>query len=329
MANVTPSTVSRVINNTGRISDGTRLRVQQAIRESGYRFNRSARALVTKSSGIIGFVTNPDDGFFYANLLQVLSQCVLSQNQQRLMLEFGHGNEAGELEAVNRLLSESCEAVFVYSRHISESSAKQLVETNNIPIIFLNRYFSSIRANCVSVDNIACGYLATSLLINKGHRNIACIYGCSPYTSGIERWEGYRLAMAEYAIPINDQLTFSGLYEPQVGWDAVHQFQPHYFTAIFSCSSGQSMGAINALHQLGYRVPDDVSLISIDNHVLNDYVRPTLTAIEIPLAKLVTTALDRIRLLKEGVKTLGLTRITGELVERESVREIGWEADRE
>ncbi|WP_067518726.1 LacI family DNA-binding transcriptional regulator [Endozoicomonas ascidiicola] len=322
LAGVTPSTVSRVINNTGRISEVTRQRVQQAIKDSGYRFNRNARALVTKSSGIIGFVTNPDNGFFYANLLQELSRCVLGQLQRRMMLEFGQNNEAGELEAIDRLLSESCEAIVVYSRHITEESAKKLVESNTTPIVFLNRYFSSIPANCVGIDNVACGYLATKTLINNGHRNIACIYGCPPYASGQERLEGFKKAMEEHGLPIKPELMFSGLYVPQVGWDAVDKFQYHSFTAIFSSSIGQSVGAINALHRLGYRVPDDMSLVSIDNYVLNDYLNPALTAIEIPMDQLASTAIQRVQLLKDNSQVLENARIPGHLVERDSVKQL-------
>ncbi len=319
LAGVTPSTVSRVINNTGRIGAATRQRVQQAIVDSGYQFNRSARALVTKSSGIVGFVTSPDDGFFYASLLQALSQCVLSQYQQRLMLEFGHGSEDGELAAINRLLSESCEAIIVYSRHIGEGTAAKLVQENKTPIVFLNRFFPSIAEYCVSVDNVACGYMATRYLIDKGHQHIACIYGCAPFSSGEERLEGFRLAMHEHNLAIDPDLLYSGYYLAKVGWDAVHHFQPGRFTAIFSCSSGQSVGAINALQSIGYSIPKDVSLISIDNHVLNDYMNPALTAVEIPFEQLAKMAMHRALLLKAGKSVDNNQRLPGILVERASV----------
>lgn|GEM_PF-5755641 len=319
LAGVTPSTVSRVINNTGRIGNATRQRVQQAIIDSGYQFNRNARALVTKSSGIVGFVTSPDDGFYYASLLQALSHCVLSEYQHRLMLEFGHGSEAGEVAAIKRLLSEACESIIVYSRHITAETATKLVVENKTPVIFLNRYFPSVVEHCVSVDNVACGYLATQYLIEKGHRHIACIYGCAPFSSGEERLQGYRQAMQEHNLPVKKALLYSGFYQPKVGWDAVHHFQPERFSAILSCSSDQSIGAINALHSLGYTIPGDVSLISIDNHVLNDYTNPALTAVEFPFEQLAKMAMQRALLLKTG-KTLDKSqRLPGLLVERASV----------
>lgn len=322
LANVTPSTVSRVINNTGRIGSETRERVKQAIKDSGYRFNRSARTLVTKSSGLIGFVTNPDDGFSYGSLLQALSYCVLNQQQQRLVLEFGHDNEAEELRAIQELLSESCDAIIVYSRHLSEESAQRLVKENSTPIVFLNRFFPSIAVNCVSVDNVACGYLATRYLIEKGHRDIACIYGCAPFSSAQERWNGFCAAMKESDITVDPNLTYSGLYLPNVGWDAIHQFHGKQFTAIFSASSGQSFGAVNALHKLGYRVPDDISLVSIDNHLLNDYLNPALTAVEIPMEQLAATAVQRIAMLQRRQPVIENCRILGHLIERNSVVDL-------
>lgn len=324
LAGVSESTVSRVLNGTGRIGEKTRERVQKAILEANYRPNRAAKALATRSSGIIGFISTPSQNTFYGSLVNALAESILVHSNRRMMFEYG-GKDADSIKAaVQRLVSEQCDGIIIYSRSIEESFANELCQSTDIPIVFLNRFFPSLRANCVTIDNRVTSYQAVRYLIEKGHQNIACIAGESSYESGRERYEGYVQAMEEAGLTIDPSLVCQGQYSAENGWSAIDQFHGKAFTAIFACSFGQASGAMQHLQKLGYTLPDDVSIICFDTVMEGVFMQPMLSFVDGQVERIGKLAMERTIELAEGADPEGLDThlLTGKLVVNDSVKQV-------
>ena len=155
-----------------------------------------------------------------------------------------------------------------------------------LPLVVVDRDFKKVVADYVVADNRRGGYLATSHLIELGHRVIACIAGPSTVTPSAERVTGYRDALEEHSLPFDARLIRRGDFGAASGFDATRYFLArrgaHRPTAIFACNDMMALGALGALHQAGQRVPDDVAVIGFDDIVLASYTAPPLTTIQQP-----------------------------------------------
>ena len=322
LAGVAPSTVSRVINNSSsvKISERTRQRVLKAVKDSGYRANRAARALVRKKSGIIGFASHLIEGPFFASMLQELSRSIAEKNY-RMMFEYNAVDPDAELQAIHRLLDENCEAVLVYSRQLTEEQARSLVDSARVPVIFLNRRFLSLPLHCLSINNVRAAYEAVTFLIDQGHHQIACICGHDGFESGRERLQGYKQALSDHGLTYRDELVFRGDYTFEAGIQGIEQLARGHFTALFAASSHHALGATSKLISLGYQLPRQVSVIGFDDVPEMSYTSPSLTTVRIHIDQLAKSAVNRALALTQhsSSRTLDSLDFRGHLVIRDSV----------
>jgi DNA-binding LacI/PurR family transcriptional regulator len=173
---------------------------------------------------------------------------------------------------------------------------------------------------CVDVDNKAGGYQATTHLIGLGHQRIGFVSNAPlSYSGAQDRFAGYKQALAEHDIPLDDNLVRTAAFLPQTGRKAMEELlkQPQPPTAVFTASDVVAMGTMSAVQSAGLKIPDDIAVVGFDDIFLAAHVEPPLTTIRVPAYGLGWTAAEVLISLIEGDEISSVTLET-ELVIRDS-----------
>lgn len=281
-AEVGAGTVSRVLNNSSRVSDATRTRVQHAIQELGYRPNPLARGLSRGRCQTIGVIVA---SFTEASAIERLRGVVAAIDGSRYdLVLFNVESPAHRDEHVASLNRHRADGLLIVSLPLPREQLEQLFATG-ISLVLIDA--AGDGAPSVVVDDEAGGRLATDHLVELGHRRIGFI-GDSPtnvfgFRSSAERERGYRNRMDEAGLAVPDDHVLYGAHDHQVAYDLASEMlgRPARPTAVVTCSDVQALGTIEAARDLGLEVPDQVSVVGFDDIEIAQHVK--LTTIRQPL----------------------------------------------
>jgi LacI family transcriptional regulator len=264
-AGVSFKTVSNVVNNPSIVKLFTRKRVLQVIRDLDYRPSAAARALVTHSrrliSLIISDVTNPA----YPEMIEVIAW--LARQKGFMLLLCNTGRDPDEENNYLDLISEQqADGVIIACSNIDSNSADILTK-RGIKVVLFNRRPFKYSVHYVGVDNEGGGYAATNHLIKMGHRHIAFIRGAIKASTSFEREQGYRRALSDNSIPVDESLIVLGDYRAEevsrVSTELLkREDRP---SAIFAANDVMALAAIDTANQSGLRVPEDLAIIGFDD----------------------------------------------------------------
>lgn len=280
-AGVSRATVSRVVNGDQKVKAATREIVVRAIAMLGYSPHPAARALASSQSHTLGLVTTSYRGAFFGALMDVVQTEAESQGKQ-LVVTQGRDSEENEQQAIARLFGLRCDGLILHVRHISDERLKQLAHDNN-PFVLLDRLVPGLESRCISFDHALASRIATQMLLDAGHRQIACISGPLLRHSAKLRWQGFADAMQQAGIaPL---ATLEGDYKLDSGFRHTDVLlrQPVKPTAIYCCNEDMAIGALLAISEHRLRVPEDISLICYDSGERAEFVRPALTSVHFPI----------------------------------------------
>ena len=295
-AGVSKATVSRVINGSEYVKDQTRESVLAAMKSLGYQPNAFARALATSSYNTFGLILPHFESHYFSS---ILTQAALDMQKadKKLFVMNSNDNAEGEEDAVRSLNAHNCDAILVYSRHLSEQQLSTLQQEIKTQLIVINRALDDEKLFSFGFDQEQVARLATNYLLDIGHKHVACITTPMSSSTGHKRLSAYKEALKEHGIKIVDSLILEGESTTQSGYDATIKLidSGTPFSAIFSCTDSMAIGAIRALHDRGIKVPEDISVIGIDGDPTADYIVPRLSTVTLPVSELtrdaVTTAL--------------------------------------
>lgn len=313
-ANVTPTTVSNVINgNHARVSQQTIDKVMAIIRKYNYVPNQTARSLVSSASRIIGVIVpeyeaSPDrqqaDPFQGALIAAI--EHGIKQNGYYLMLRSSKG--AADIKALLRTWN--VDGVLILGL------TPPLATLPKIPAVFIDCYLEDPAILSVGLEDRRGGYLATRHLLEKGHRRIGFVsYDMGPGGVVRERFNGYRQALQEQGLPFREEDVF--------GTDFARLIQQPAVTAVFCTADLLAVELMQCLRARGIRVPDDLSIVGFDDLELARIVTPALTTIHQDVA---AKSMAAVALLVDAIqdKAIADRRIVlpVTLVERDSVKDI-------
>lgn len=276
LANVSRSTVSRVINNYSNVPEETRQKVQAVIDAYGYKPNASARTLAGKSNDIIGLFiadinhTNSKEDWIGINapynaklVAEVIKSCK-KRDYAVLVNTITDPSEYAVMEQYfqNRTIFGGVLVGFPYG----DAYINQIINDGYNRVFidqFTDEVSSQLAVKQVKCDDRNCGYKATEYLIQLGHRSILFIEG-DQRLSALERKKGYTQAIADYGI--QEGYTVKGLYREDIAYKETKAFlKAHQPTAIFASNDIMALGAIRAAEELGINIPQDLSIIGVDN----------------------------------------------------------------
>lgn len=287
-AGVSRSTVSRVINNEPHVSEKTRRRVMAVIEREGFAPNPAARALVTQRTKVIGVVipVRPfvifEDAFYFPTLLHGVSR-VSNERDYAMLLWLGQSDE-DEKRFYQRISSNRLvDGVVIASATHDNPLVAHFFEMN-VPFVLVERpAHHQDQISYVTIDNVEAASDAVSHLISVGRRRVGSITGSLVNTDGIDRVEGYKRALHAARLPVDESLIVEGNFTYRSGYMGMKILLARSVDAVFAASDVTARGALQALHEAGVRVPDDVAVVGFDDLPTAVQVRPRLTTVRQPI----------------------------------------------
>lgn len=320
--NVSPTTISRVLTGQEkkyRISAKTAEKVRAAAEAHQFSVNQVARNLRLQKTNTIGLVIPDISNPFFANLARTVEEELRGRGKMVLLCDT-KGETELEREAIDLLLARKVDGLLVAP--VGETS-EHLNKNPKVPIVLVDRYFADSSIPYVSTDNFAGAYEATSLLIAKGHQNIACIQGLVHTTVNKDRVKGFGQALSEHQIDNRHCPVLGNDYSIENGYQAAKQLlegedKP---TAIFALSNQIAVGVMKATNELGLTIPEDVSLLSFDEQSYFELLSPPLTAIQQPMQEIGQKAVEILFQLFDN-QTVESSELRPRLIERASINSI-------
>jgi LacI family transcriptional regulator len=319
-AQVSPSTVSRILNGTARVRETKARAVEAAIAKLHFLPNPEAQSLARGKSTSIGVVTQAISSPYYGEALAAIENGLLRANFSPLFVS-GHWREADERRCIDHLLSRRVAGIILLTSCLPDEELISI--SQRAPLILTGRQVASERIFSLDYDNTHSARLATEYLIGQGHRRIAFIAGPEEHPDAEQRFGGYKAALAAHQIPFEPELVASADYLEVGGFAAMTRLLDAQakFTAVFAANDQSAYGAMLALHRRRLVVPDDVSLIGFDDLPASSYTIPPLTTVHRSIDEVGEGAATAMIDLIEGRKPM-MTMSRATLAIRESTRPL-------
>jgi LacI family transcriptional regulator len=296
LADVSRSTVSRVLNNHPSVRPSVRARVQQVIQEHRYTPRAAARSLASRRTNVVGLLiprsaaTIFSDPFF-PHVIQGITETCSNRGYFLLLSMVTVEREQDFYERVLR--GRHVDGLIMMSSDIDDPILPLLIRDESA-LVLVGRHPYLADVSSADVDNRDGAVQAIRHLVELGHRRIATITGPLYMAGAMDRRDGYKQALAEAAIPIRPELIVEGDYTQASGYATMRQLldlseRP---AAVFAASDVMAAGALRAIHEAGLRVPDDIALVSFDDLPLASILTPPLTTVHQPLYELGAAAAD-------------------------------------
>ncbi len=299
LAHVSRSTVSRVINQHESVSDEVRQRVWQVVGETGFHPNQAARALVTQRTYVIGLVIPRSTSTFFADpyfprLTQGIAEaCNRANYTLSLYLFYSEEDEKRLFPRITR--KGLVDGIIIQATQAADKLFTQLANSD-VPYIVAGRPAQVSNVSYVDVDNVGGAHSAVRYLVRLGRRRIGHIAGPFNTTVGVDRVEGYRAALAESGLMLDENLISEGDFTEDGGYFCARRLLAYHPDALFIAADQMALGAIRAIREAGLRVPEDISIVSFDDLPPAVLATPPLTTVRQPIRRLglrlVETLLD-------------------------------------
>lgn len=284
LAGVSISTVSRVINDSKPVTDEVKQRVLDVIKETGYIPNPLARSLVTKKSKLIGVIVPEVSDSFVNEILNGI-EAVSKMYDYDILLVNTYSDKEQELESIKLLKTKQVEGIVMLSWILDEDHVNAMKESR-IPAIYISKTARNYDIYTVSTSNEDATYDMTEYLIKNGHEDIAFIMTSKEETIlERERRTGYERALKDNNIKIDEKLIKYGLTDYEGGYNSMKELIEDKIipSAVFVTGDEAAVGAINAIFDAGYSVPEDISVAGFNDTKLAKIYRPKLTTVFQPL----------------------------------------------
>lgn len=317
-AGVTLGTASKAINGRGKLSQETRERVRNEARRLGFRFRHLGPDVPTERRAMIGVLTSDIYGRFSLPLLIGMEEAFKGRSISAVLCTAR--DQEQEQAHIQMLLDRQVDGIVVSARREDPRLPIDLGQAT-LPVIYAHTQVTDPGAICVLPDDAQGARLAVEHLVNLGRRHFAHITGPGYFDAVRLREEAMRQVLAEHAIPFSEQQVLSGPWQESWGYTAARYLlqQDPSIDALFCGSDQLARGAVEALHEQGVRIPDDVAVVGFDNwEPIASATRPALTTVDMNLQVVGHYVGQTLLDLLAGKLLSGITRLPCNLIIRES-----------
>lgn len=293
LAGVAISTASAAINRSAPVSEDVIAKVEAAVRQVGYVPHGGARSLRMGQSRLIGLIlpdiTNPH----FAKVAKVVESACLAAGYMDAVYstseDYDRERQILEMMRMQRVAG----LIIIPTRSDAEHGAR-LAEQIHVPTVLLDSFVTGLPYDVVKLDNVKAGRLATEHLIGLGHRRIAVTIGRANIATGEDRLRGYLDAHAAHGIEVEKRLMIEGRFDQAIAHDSTLRLlsEPNPPTAIFALSNMMALGVLNAVREKGLRVPEDISVVGIDDFDFANIMSPPPTVVAAPVEQMAQQAID-------------------------------------
>jgi LacI family transcriptional regulator len=291
-AGVSITTVSHVINQTRFVSEELVQRVQDAMEELNYQPNTLARSLRMGETKTIGLIVPDNSNPFFAEVSRIIEDTSFEKGYGVFLCN-SDGIPEKEAAYIRMLIAKQVDGVIFIAAENAQENLTDLTR-RNFPVVVVDRDLPDSLIDVVLVNNKQGGFDAVNYLLTLGHKRIACITGPSQLTPSAARVEGYRHALQNAGIAVQEELVVPGDFRFLSGEKAMEHLlqldEPP--SAVFAGNDLMAIGAQRALRNHTLRIPQDISVIGFDDISMAVEVTPALTTIAQPIAELATCAAE-------------------------------------
>ncbi|MGF1687035.1 substrate-binding domain-containing protein [Photobacterium japonica] len=324
MAGVSTTTVSHVINKTRFVAEATQKKVLAAVDELNYAPSAVARSLKCNTTRTIGMLVTKSTNPFFAEVVHGVEEYLYGEGYT-LILCNTEGNLVKQRDYLRMLAEKRVDGLLVMCSDLDEQLLTLLERQKDLPMVVMDWGPESPHTDNIQDNAELGGYVATKFFIEHGHKAIGCLTGQSEKVACRERLKGFRKAMNEAGLTVNEDWLLEGDFECESAVEAAKAFiaMESRPTAIFCFNDIMAMGLISTFQQAGIRVPEDVSIIGYDNIDLAPYFSPPLTTIHQPKRRLGKSAVEILmQRVKDKTHATQVFEMIPELVIRKSVRDL-------
>lgn len=277
--NVAAATVSRALNDHPAISDATKKAVRLAAKRLNYQPNKIASSLRLGRSKIIGVIVPSADINFFGSVIHGIEK-VVSQNDYNVLIYQSNELYEYEKKAVQTFLRSQVDGVLAsISKETINLEHYAELKKRGVPLILFDRSNDALEVPAVVVNDYQGAFNATRHLIEQGCRRIAHIGGQQHVTNFNQRLRGYIDALNIHNIAVDDDLIAYGKVSIESGRECMKQLFPQKPDALFAVEDYTALGAMQAIKQAGYIIPDDIAIVGFANETFGEYLTPSLSTV--------------------------------------------------
>lgn len=282
IAGVSPSTVSRALNDSPLISEETRVRIRMIAEKLGYERNELARGLVKGASGALGLIVPDITNPFFAEIARGVSDVAHAQGYGVLLCTT-EGDLAREAEYFRFLRRKRVDGLILSAVTADDPNLSELLR-NSLPFVLVSRLVRGLDAPFVLGDDKMGARLAVEHLIGLGHRRIAFIGGPANVQSSQDRMEGYQAVLREQGLKPRAGWAVFADFTQSAGYEVARKLLRSRLrpTAIFAANDMIALGVMEAAEDLGLSIPEDLSLVGYDDISYAALPRIQLTTVAQP-----------------------------------------------
>lgn len=323
---LSPSTVARALSGRGYCSKKSREIVLKAAQELNYVPIQAAKILKSRITSKIMFcipdICNP----YYFRMIKGVYQ-ELEKHGYYTLLAYTDHNREKELNMIECLRERMTDGMIIVSFHFDEEMIRAIRRTN-MPVVLTNLYESyetEDNFDCVYVDHTKASYIAAGYLVKKGHTKIVFVIGDTKEQTGKERLEGYRKALENEGISYSPDYVVETDYTKEGGYASFGEFLDRQleFTGVVACNDLMGVGCVDACRERGLNIPNDISLVTLDNTDYCTCSYPKLTSVDMMQEQI---GLNAAAMVVERIKNERVYKkemvLQPQVVERDSVREL-------
>ncbi|MEJ9212726.1 LacI family DNA-binding transcriptional regulator [Bacillus smithii] len=321
-AGVSIATVSKVVNNTGRISEKTRKKVVKIMEELEYQPSSVAAALTGKQTYTIGVLVPDISNGFFAEVARALENSAREMGYAIILCSTDYQIER-EHDYLELLLKKQVDGIIIATEP-EDWKTYNILHRKLIPHLMFSIDNLGFSSHVVTTDDIRGGYMAGRYLLEKGHSDMAVIVELKR-ASGRLRLEGFKQALADEGISLKEERIISAMSKIDEAQAAARKILSlkNRPTAVFAATDLIAAIFTNEARKAKVRIPDDLSIIGFDNTIYAEIADPGLTTIAQPTEELAHFAIDQLlKLIKDPTIPQQRIMLSPTLIERSSVKSL-------
>ena len=318
-AGVSISTVSNALNGVDVLKPETREHILEVANRMNYIPNLNGRNLKSKATKVIGLFTTSLKGPYFAALAdRIFWECKKYGYELNIFVTWESKS------AMNSILGRRVDGCVVLSEDVDERGAEQIQE-QEIPTVFLDRERKSNRIASVLFDSYGAGQKAAEFMLSRGMKKVCFVRGVLENYDSIERERGFRERLAKSGIELEPEYILNGGFEREMAHDSMLEFIGKGMPlpeAVFAGNDLSAFGVIDALTESGYRVPQDLIVLGVDDIEECNWYSPKLSTLKTDFEKEGVMAVEKLVKMINGEEPGEIIKLPSHLIERESTLQL-------
>lgn len=291
-AGVSTATVSRVLNKTQSVSEELQARVEASVAKLGYRPNIVARSLRLRRTFVIGMIIPNVSNAYFMDIVRAAEDVAIESGYAGTICSSDQ-DLTKERRYVEMLRDRMVDGALIAVADRQASDLSSLVRAK-VPIVLIDRRLDDAALDSVTVDTRSGAYSGVQHLVQRGYKRIATIAGPQSVSTGADKLEGYREALRDAGLPIDEELICIGDYSDASGYELGRGLLniSHPPQAVLAANNLMTLGLLRAVQERGLRIPHDIGIIGFDDNKWASLLSPPVTFVDQPTYELGKTATE-------------------------------------